>query len=204
MRRIIRMFGLFGGAVIFAHSAVAQIDSGGGITTSGTLTNWNAIGGGVATSPVVVGAFSGNSGDIAVLDTLGGNTISGGDGIPDWWKILYGFNRTANIAALDSDGNGTSNLLKYLAGNNPLDSTSVFRLKPVFLNGSISVNPQTITGRSYILQFSTDLVSWSNVRTSVGDGSIQTITFTPNPDDPQYSTRVDKSKYFIRIVIQQP
>lgn len=45
---------------------------------------------------------------------------SDGDGMPDWWEALYGFDlQNPADAALDSDGDGISNLQEYLAGTDP-------------------------------------------------------------------------------------
>ncbi len=42
-----------------------------------------------------------------------------GDGIPDDWEIAYGLNPAVNDAALDSDGDGVSNLAGVSAGHEP-------------------------------------------------------------------------------------
>jgi hypothetical protein len=47
---------------------------------------------------------------------------SDGDGIPDWWEILYGFDPfDPTDASLDTDGDGKTNRDEYLAGTNPKD-----------------------------------------------------------------------------------
>ena len=44
-----------------------------------------------------------------------------GDGIPDWWKVTYGFSLTdPTVASGDPTGDGWSNLEKYLNNSNPL------------------------------------------------------------------------------------
>jgi hypothetical protein len=73
--------------------------------------------------PSVIG-FSG----IFLVDTGGRSFDSDGDGLPDWWEKLY-FNdpRVANPLA-DPDGDGVSNYDEYLAGSNPLDAHSTFKI----------------------------------------------------------------------------
>jgi hypothetical protein len=45
------------------------------------------------------------------------------DGIPDWWKVQYGFSLTdPSVATGDADGDGWSNLDEYLRGTNPLQA----------------------------------------------------------------------------------
>ena len=52
---------------------------------------------------------------------LVGNPDSDGDGIEDWWETGFGFDPSDPYdAALDSDGDGLSNLAEFLAGTNPL------------------------------------------------------------------------------------
>jgi hypothetical protein len=42
------------------------------------------------------------------------------DGIPDWWKVKYGFSLTdPSVASADSDGDGVDNLTEYLQGRDP-------------------------------------------------------------------------------------
>jgi outer membrane lipoprotein-sorting protein len=55
--------------------------------------------------------------------TLGVSTLN--DGIPDWWKILYGFPlNDPTVASADPDGDGYSNLQEYRCGTSPVDSNS--------------------------------------------------------------------------------
>ncbi len=45
-----------------------------------------------------------------------------GDGMPDWWETLYGFDPLdPNDALGDADGDGSSNGAEYVAGTNPLN-----------------------------------------------------------------------------------
>lgn len=66
---------------------------------------------------------------IFLVDTGGRSFDSDADGLPDWWEKLY-FNdpRTANPLS-DTDGDGQLNYAEFLAGSNPLDPHSVFRIE---------------------------------------------------------------------------
>ena len=91
---------------------------------------------------------------------------SDGDGIPNWWTKQYfhhpiGFAGDKSRAEDDADGTGQNNLFKYVAGLDPTNPASVFELwvRPVPnepTQRSLVFTPM-VTGRTYTLEFSTDL-----------------------------------------------
>jgi T5SS/PEP-CTERM-associated repeat protein len=88
---------------------------------------------------------------VAVLDP---NASAVGDGIPNGWKQQYGLDPfDPNVANTDSDGDGFSNLQEYLAGTDPTNSASAFRITSVVSTGNdILVNWMTGIGRTNALQ----------------------------------------------------
>jgi len=60
-----------------------------------------------------------------------------GDGMADAWEIAY-FGNTSSNAAVDSDGDGWSNLRESLAGTDPSDSNSYLRIVSVDLASAAS------------------------------------------------------------------
>jgi hypothetical protein len=57
---------------------------------------------------------------------------SDNDGIPDWWMVQYFGHPSSrgddnSLANQDADGDGMTNLQKYLAGTDPRNPGSVFR-----------------------------------------------------------------------------
>ena len=101
-----------------------------------------------------------------------------GDGIPDDWKIANGLD-TLNLdgqsgAYDDPDGDGSSNEHEWLAGTDPLSSTSVFGILSVEpAAGDIDPTPdasgmvlrwRTVPGRRYVVESSDSLgTGWTNV-----------------------------------------
>ncbi len=128
-----------------------------------------------------------------------------GDGIPDWWRQQY-FNSSSSTdvtscAACDFDGTEQNNLFKYVAGLDPTDPSSVFVLNIVSVTNTptsqnLLFNPIT-GGRTYTVQFSTDLVSgaWSPLTTYTGPvTNLNQVTVTDtNAVLPQEFYRIDIS-----------
>ncbi|MCX6875771.1 MAG: type I secretion C-terminal target domain-containing protein [Verrucomicrobia bacterium] len=58
------------------------------------------------------------------LDLLvaGDSTSTAHDGMPDWWKRLYGLDLNIDVSADDPDGDGWSNLEEFQHGSNPIVS----------------------------------------------------------------------------------
>jgi hypothetical protein len=189
-------------------NARAGIDSGGGFEALGNQTVWCSIGGAFATDPSAIGNLSNFPGEIVVLYTMASqipqNADQDGDGLPDDWEIQY-FGSTAASPGSDADGDGATNLMEFLADTNPTLSSSRLKLTTNYANGALCVTMDpTAAGREYRMHFSADLQTWAFVRSIGGDGTPKTHTFSPSADDPQFSTRSNKSKYFIRIEILKP
>ncbi len=83
---------------------------------------------------------------------------SDGDGIPDWWMIQYFGHPTGeagdlSLAQDDADGTGISNLDKFLAGLNPTNPASVFRITSISPQGTnMLIRWQAGGGRTNVVQ----------------------------------------------------
>ena len=90
---------------------------------------------------------------------LNPNQSAVGDGIPNWWKLQYGFDPLdPTVAGADPDHDGENNLEEYLAGTNPTNAASVFHIiSAAKTNIDVRVTWSTAGGHSYVLQTNGDL-----------------------------------------------
>jgi hypothetical protein len=116
---------------------------------------------GYANDPTNWLAASPSPGPSGVVDT-------DGDGMPNSWEQLYGFDlNSAADASQDADGDGLTNLQEYLAGTHPRSSASALRVTSVSSLGNAAVLQFTaMSNRTYLVQF----------RDSLGSGSWSTLT----------------------------
>jgi Tol biopolymer transport system component len=97
-------------------------------------------------------------------DAFSAMVDSDGDGIPDWWMLQYFGHPTGQAgdhsrAQDDFDGDGMTNLQEFLAGTDPSNPNSVFRIQVSFLgstNGVLVTWPASAS-RNYRVQFKDDL-----------------------------------------------
>src|SRR5688572_15996601 len=93
-----------------------------------------------------------------------------GDGIPDAWEraLLQMSGNTGTLSDIrpgdDTDGDGLSNIDEYLAGSYAFDPENGFGLEIVDYNGDAPTLEFTVVrGRTYIVEGSDDLRSWTPV-----------------------------------------
>jgi hypothetical protein len=132
------------------------------------------------------------------------NADTNSNGIPDSWEQEHfagqGFDPNA-----DSDGDGTSNRMEYIAGTLPTSRSSVFR--PVGShNGTVFTMPMaTVAGRTYKVYATRNLTDWHLQQTIVGDGTTKTFSFDEMTvtSGPLHSP-THPSSYFFRVEISLP
>jgi hypothetical protein len=93
-----------------------------------------------------------------------------GDGISNGWKLQYGFNVCdTNVDSADPDGDGATNLQEYLAGTDPTNAASAFRITLITRQGNnVRVTWMTAGGRTNVVQgglgdFERSSISYSNL-----------------------------------------
>jgi glucose/arabinose dehydrogenase len=141
------------------------------------------------------------NGNIYVADS-GNNCIreispdTYGIGIPDWWQLAH-YGHIGIDPNADPDHDGMSNFEEFWAGTDPLNANSILAINPtsVVINGSVQIRWQTVTGKTYTVQYSSDLISWYNIGNSVlGDSSIATV------NDPSPISQNGKRYYRVAIL----
>ena len=118
-----------------------------------------------------------------------GEEDTDGDGLPDSFETRYAKPTDAKFSGLstnlldghlDNDRDGTSNLNEYFAGTDPTDAKSVFKIVSArqVSTTSLEVNWLSVTGRTYSVWRSTNLVSgYTAIQTGLaGNGTTNTFT----------------------------
>ena len=114
------------------------------------------------------------------------------DGMPDDWELAHGLNpNNPTDATADADADGQSNLAEFIAGTHPGQATS--RLAILALAKSptaVGLTWSSVAGKSYTIQWSPDLTTWTTVESSPGvplevpaASGASTATTVPVPPD---------------------
>ncbi|MBN1673090.1 MAG: S8 family serine peptidase [Kiritimatiellae bacterium] len=104
-----------------------------------------------------------------------------GDGMPDWWETDNFSGATNGLPGEDPDQDGFSNLDEYVAGTDPNQSNSTFRVEDLQNQDGRAISFQTEAGRLYDVMYSTNLAvtNWLALETGIpGTGRAKTIVDT--------------------------
>jgi uncharacterized repeat protein (TIGR01451 family) len=103
------------------------------------------------------------------------------DGLPDDWELARGLSPTnAADAPIDSDCDGSSNLQEYATDTNPLQFEPLLLQQPrINSQGAFEFTLNAAIGKSYALQVSTNLITWTTLRTVVCRGSNERVVLMP-------------------------
>lgn len=124
-----------------------------------------------------------------------GGTDTDLDGIPDGWELYYGLNRNVADPNLDTDGDGMSNLMEYIAHTNPTTASSAFKISSAQKPGAsnFTLTWQSVAGLTYLVQSS-----------SSPAGPYTTIQTVPSAGDETTSATVPTTggRMFFRVLVQ--
>ena len=127
-----------------------------------------------------------------------GAADSDGDGLPDSYELANGLDRdNPNDAGEDPDGDRTTNWQEYLAGTNPQNSNSVFRIMRFNrFSNELILSFLAGTGKMYTIERGTHLptVAWETM-TNIGSGTNTTVTVTNSA-----GTTTSNGFYRVRVV----
>ena len=109
-----------------------------------------------ATSSAITGQTGAFNVPAALADT-------DGDSIPDSWESANGLNPNIADSALDTDGDGATNLAEYRAGTDPQSPASRFLITAETTPGAsqFSIAWPGVAGKLYRLSTSPDLATWT-------------------------------------------
>lgn len=120
------------------------------------------------------------------------------DGVGDAWEIAnFGStNSAAGVAGADADHDGMSNAAEFMAGTDPNNAASVFRVTDlaVVTNEQFTISWPSVAGRTYRVQRATNLLS----------GFVETLAWgipaTPPENTHAADMRADGG--FVRVVVE--
>lgn len=100
----------------------------------------------------------------------------------------------SNIDTDDDDGDGFTEAQETLAGTNPLDASSRWRIESFTGNStSASVGFASVASKTYTLETSTDLATWTTVNSTTANATTATLNWI--------SSNQTDSKRFFRVKV---
>jgi beta-glucanase (GH16 family) len=127
-------------------------------------------------------AFSLTYQPTGVVLTVTGELDSDGNNLPDYWEQQYFENAAGANPDADPDHDGASNLSEYLAGTDPINSQSLFRIIDVTNDiPGVTIQVNSASDRFYTLQYRDSISAgqWNTVASQTdlpGNGSVLLLT----------------------------
>lgn len=191
---------------ILSLSIYANINSGGGDSIVGQLSNSSSIGGFTSTTASSAGNVTLRSGliNIIFIPSLSNEeTDSDNDGIPDNWEITHGLSIGQDNSNSDSDGDGFLDVSEFISGTNPNDQNSFLDILISEENGAYNLSFNSTEGRTYTLEVSKDLNVYYIYHQVNGNGSSINIPFNPSDESNTSILGSDNFKdIFFRLLVE--
>jgi hypothetical protein len=128
----------------------------------------------------------GSSTNLTAVTGRYGVVDSNTNGIPDPWERHFFDGALLSPETRDADGDGADELREFMSGTDPRDADSVFTVElPVELpNRTVRVGWLALPEREYVLEVSTDLVTWTGLSESIR-GTGERVEMTLPALDPR-------------------
>jgi hypothetical protein len=111
---------------------------------------------------------------------------------------LTGTNTNLLADTLDSDGDGVPDAMELIAGTDPYNANSVFKISATALSGgNFTLHWPAVQGKTYTIQESPDLANWIQV-----PGTVPFVATAANPDTTVNIQSNASSKRFFRISVR--
>ena len=143
----------------------------------------------------------GTGGKQFVIDTLNWTSYAGGgddsdfDNMPDTWE-QDNFGTLTNTATGDWDGDGLDNLSEYISGTQPTNDQSYLQFETISIQPSVGMQFETVTGRTYWVDFRTNLLSgdWTSLISGlIGSNDVRTVSDTNEIEHRAYRLGVQRN-----------
>lgn len=143
----------------------------------------------------------GTGGKQFVVDTLswtsyaGGGDDTDGDGLSDAWE-QDNFGTLTNAAAGDWDEDGVDNVSEFVSGTQPTNNQSYLQFETIMLQPSLGLQFETVTGRTYWIDFRTNLLAgdWAGLVSGlIGSNDVRTINDTNEFEHRTYRLGVQRN-----------
>ncbi len=121
------------------------------------------------------------------------------DGMADAWEVAHGLSpANAADALLDSDSDGQTNLQEYAANTDPRNGASTFLPQNPSYNsttGVVSLEFELAPNRTYTLNRSDDLATWTTKATWAPESQARTVIYTETPE---------QARHFYKLTVSAP
>jgi hypothetical protein len=167
------------------------------------VTGSTLISGGITVGLTASGTSGGQAQYLKLIDTTQStagqvndyaNPDTDGDGMPNTWETAHGLNPQVANPNADSDHDGVSDYLEYIAGTDPANASSCLKVNNIVATSGtdIALTWASVPGVDYQVKASGDLSSWNALPPAVtADGSQTAVHISISGTTPKEFFRVE-------------